>query len=85
MGCSWLLNSAYHLFIHSPASLPIDPSIGPPPTSQPAIWGVRVPLEPNAPELTLWLCGVPIVAQQVKNLTSIHEAVGSIPGLAQLG
>ena len=27
--------------------------------------------------------GVPIVAQQVKNLTSIHEEVGSIPGLAQ--
>ena len=27
--------------------------------------------------------GVPIVAQQVKNLTSIHEAVGSIPGLTQ--
>ena len=25
--------------------------------------------------------GVPIVAQQVKNLTSIHEEVGSIPGL----
>ena len=27
--------------------------------------------------------GVPIVAQQVKNLTSIHEDVDSIPGLAQ--
>ena len=27
--------------------------------------------------------GVPIVAQQVKNPTSIHEDVGSIPGLAQ--
>ena len=26
---------------------------------------------------------VPIVAQQVKNLSSIHEDVGSIPGLAQ--
>ena len=28
------------------------------------------------------LLGVPIVAQQVKNLTGIHEDVGSIPGLA---
>ena len=27
--------------------------------------------------------GIPIVAQQVKNLTSIHEDVGSIPGLTQ--
>ena len=27
--------------------------------------------------------GVPIVAQQVKNATSIHEDVGSIPGLTQ--
>ena len=26
---------------------------------------------------------VPIVAQRVKNLTSIHESVGSIPGLIQ--
>ena len=25
--------------------------------------------------------GIPIVAQQVKNLTSIHEDVGLIPGL----
>ena len=27
--------------------------------------------------------GVPMVAQQVKNLTSILKDVGSIPGLAQ--
>ena len=27
--------------------------------------------------------GVPVVAQRVKNLTSIHEDVDSIPSLAQ--
>ena len=27
--------------------------------------------------------GVPVVAQCVKNLTSIHKDVGSIPGLVQ--
>ena len=29
--------------------------------------------------------GVTIVAKWVKNPTSIHEDVGSIPGLAQVG
>ena len=29
------------------------------------------------------LLGAPVVAQQVKNLTSIHEVMGSIPGLKQ--
>ena len=29
------------------------------------------------------LLGVPVVAQEVVNLASIHEDVGSIPGLAQ--
>ena len=28
-------------------------------------------------------CGVPIVAHRVKSLTSIHEDMGSIPGLIQ--
>ena len=33
--------------------------------------------------LNLEFLGVPVVAQGVKNPTSIHEDVGSIPGLAQ--
>ena len=33
--------------------------------------------------LKSWTPGVPFVAQQLTNLTSIHEDVGSIPGLTQ--
>ena len=33
----------------------------------------------------MWLLEVPIVVQQTKNLTSIHEDTGSVPGLAQWG
>ena len=31
----------------------------------------------------VYISRVPVVAQQVKNLTSIHEDVGSFPGHAQ--
>ena len=30
-----------------------------------------------------WLFGVPVAAQWLMNLTSIHEDVGSIPGLTR--
>ena len=41
------------------------------------IWGCSSPL------YKICSTGVPIVAQQVKNPTSIHEDMSSIPGLAQ--
>ena len=36
-------------------------------------------------EIKNGMCGVPTVAQGVKNLTSIHEDTGSILGLTQWG
>ena len=51
-------------------------------------WGRRSSLWPPStcffsPFFHSFICGVPIVAQQVKNLTSIREDEGSIPGPAQ--
>ena len=43
---------------------------------------ISVPLLSFAANLKL-LCGVPPVAQRVKNLTGIHEDVGLFPGLSQ--
>ena len=34
-------------------------------------------------EPKIWHKGVPVLAQWVKNLTSIHEGVGSVPALHQ--
>ena len=45
--------------------------------------GDRGRLKRSDRQIRKFLLGVPIVVQQVKNLTSIHEDVGSIPGLAQ--
>ena len=60
------------------------------PGGGPNYTGQHSPLHPQALRLpTQSQChlknalGGPTVAQQVKNLTSIPEAVGSIPGLAQ--
>ena len=41
----------------------------------------------RVPDVAQWVknptAGVPVVAQQLMNPTSIHEVVGSIPGLTQ--
>ena len=41
----------------------------------------------KSPPILIWVeevaKGVPVVAQQAKNATSIHEDAGSIPGSAQ--
>ena len=42
-----------------------------------------VPADERERQLLTRSSGVPIVAQQVKNLISIHEEVGSIPGPVQ--
>ena len=42
----------------------------------------RCTLALRTPNIQIYL-GVPIVAQRLMNPTRIHEAVGSIPGLAQ--
>ena len=36
-------------------------------------------------KLKIKIAGIPALAQQVTNLTSIHEDEGSIPGLTQWG
>ena len=74
---------------------PPPPSHGPPPcvsASPPlpirtSISALRAHPKPSAvaswdPRVN-YTAGVPTVAQQVKNLTGIHEAAGRIPGLAQ--
>ena len=45
---------------------------------------VMCPFSVNLFKKWYLILGAPIVAQQVKNPTSIHEDVGLIPGLAQL-
>ena len=44
---------------------------------------MSVPTELQFPHIKMQRIGVPVVAQWVKNRASIHEDMGSIPGLAQ--
>ena len=47
------------------------------------IWPAFPPNVNPSEQFRKALVGVPVVAQQVKNPTSIHEDVGSVPGLTQ--
>ena len=62
-------------------------SVGPvPPSITISLWHLDKPLifsEHQFPYLFKKMLRVPVVARWLINLTSIHEAVGWIPGLAQ--
>ena len=45
--------------------------------------GVALKKKKKVKSTRIHYLGVPMVAQQVKNPASIHEAAGSIPGVAQ--
>ena len=46
-------------------------------------WQLQLRFSDSTPSLGIAGGGVPIVAQQLMNLTSIHEDESSIPGLTQ--